>query len=227
VHEECLSAWRLQNPLEKRNYWQCPTCGYKYKLQRLSYGRWISSTAAQVALTVFIFVAAMFVLGFVADPIINLYLDPVSAIASVPDVVKDVKGRGRTASMVFEDEAAGWGEHFVKGLASLGLLGFAKFLFTLSPWHWFNMRGGGVYIGGGGWGGGWGIGGLGGGGNRGRGVTGRDRLEQLSWITILIGIATFLYAVWKGVRAWSRRTLEKAGERVMDVPGADDDDEDD
>jgi hypothetical protein len=25
-------------------------------------------------------------------------------------------------------------------------------------------------------------------------------------------------AVYKGVRSWSRRTLEKAGERVMDVP---------
>lgn len=33
--------------------------------------------------------------------------------------------------------------------------------------------------------------------------------------------------VWKGVRAWSRRTLEKASERVMDVPGVDDDDEED
>lgn len=27
--------------------------------------------------------------------------------------------------------------------------------------------------------------------------------------------------VWKAVRAWSRRTLEKAGERVMDVHGND------
>ena len=34
-----------------------------------------------------------------------------------------------------------------------------------------------------------------------------------------------LQAVWKGVRNLSRRTLEKAGERVMDVPGDDDDDE--
>jgi hypothetical protein len=29
--------------------------------------------------------------------------------------------------------------------------------------------------------------------------------------------------VWKGVRAWSRKTLEKAGERVADVQGEDDD----
>ena len=228
VHEECLSAWRLQNPLERRNYWQCPTCGYKYNIQRLSYARWISSTAAQIGLTVLIFVVAMFVLGFVADPIINLYLDPIGTVASLPDEARQMVKTGQTPSMLFEDEPVGWSEHFVKGLASLGLLGFAKFLLTLSPWHWFNMRGGG--FGGGGWGGGWGNGivvGGGGGGRGGRAVTGRDRLHQLSWITILIGIVTFLYAVWKGVRAWSRRTLEKAGERVMDVPGTGDDDDDD
>ena len=72
VHEECLSAWRRQDPLQKRNYWQCPTCRYSYRLQRLTWGAWISSTASQIALTLLIFVLAMFVLGFVADPILSL-----------------------------------------------------------------------------------------------------------------------------------------------------------
>ena len=31
--------------------------------------------------------------------------------------------------------------------------------------------------------------------------------------------------MWKGVQAWSRRTLEKASESVLDIQG-DDDDED-
>jgi hypothetical protein len=57
--------------------------------------------------------------------------------------------------------------------------------------------------------------------------TGRERMQNLSWIAITVGIITFLYAVWKGVRAWSRRTLEQAGERVMDVPGSNDDDDED
>ena len=35
-----------------------------------------------------------------------------------------------------------------------------------------------------------------------------------------------MQGVYKGVRAWSRRTLEKAGERVMDVAGDDNDDDD-
>ncbi len=204
VHEECLGAWRRQDPLQKRNYWQCPTCRYKYRLQRLSWGKWIGSSAAQVGLTVAIFVVMLFVLGFVADPIINLYLDPVTTIYTAG---------GPRGSLVYEDEDASWTEHFVKGLASLGLLGFAKFLLTLSPWHWFNMRGTGVVVGGGS------RGGVGG--------TGRDRLANLSWVAIVVGIVTVLYAVWKGVRAYSRRVLEKAGEKVMDVPGAEDDDDDD
>jgi len=204
VHEECLSAWRRQDPLQKRNYWQCPTCRYQYSLQRLTWGRWLSSTAAQIALTLSILVVGMFVLGFVADPIINLYLDPVTTIATAG---------GPRDSLFFEDEPATWTEHFIKGLASLGLLGFAKFLLTLSPWHWFNMRGTGVMVNRSG-------GGLAGG-------TGRDRLQGLNWIAIVVGVATVMYAVWKGVRAFSRRVLEQAGEKVMDVPGDDGDDEDD
>lgn len=198
VHEDCLSAWRRQDPTQRRNYWECPTCRYKYRLQRLTWSSWISSTASQIALTLLIFIVSIFALGFVADPIINMYLDPVSTIATAG---------GPTGSFIFEDEPATWWEHMAKGVASLGLLGFAKFLLTLSPFQWFNIRTGGL-------------------GRTHVGGSGRDRLQQLSWITIMIGLGTFLYAVWKGVRAWSRKTLEQAGERVMDVPGAQEDDDD-
>lgn len=201
VHEDCLNAWRRADPTQKRNYWECPTCRYRYKLQRLTWSAWISSTTAQIGLTILIVVACIFMLGFVADPIINMYLDPVDTIATAG---------GPRGSLLYEDEPSTWFEHMIKGLASLGLLGFAKFLFTLSPFQWFNIRTGRNMA-----------------GYRNAGGTGRDRLQQISWITLVIGICTFLYAVWKGVRAWSRRTLESAGERVMDVPGSNEDDDDD
>ncbi|KAM0720100.1 hypothetical protein Q7P37_004236 [Cladosporium fusiforme] len=199
VHEECLGAWRMADPLQKRNYYECPTCRYRYHLQRLTWSSWISSTAAQVGLTLTIFFLAMFILGFFADPIINMYLDPVTTITSAG---------GPTGSLLFEDEDPGWGEHFFKGLASLGLLGFAKFLFGLGPWHWVNARSPGMM------------------GRSSVGGNGRNRMRELSWLAVIIGVSTFVYAVWKGVHAWSRRTLEKAGERVMDVPGGDNDDDD-
>lgn len=45
VHEACLQAWRHADPsYGRRNYWQCPTCGFKYRLARLGWGRWVAST---------------------------------------------------------------------------------------------------------------------------------------------------------------------------------------
>jgi len=141
----------------------------------------------------------IFLFGFVADPIINLYLDPYDTITSIPS--------SKLSDLKLEDEDASWAEHFLKGMASLGLLGFVKAFFAMSPWHWWNLRQTGV---------------LGGGGRARRG-TGRDRLENISWTLVIIGIATFLYGVWKFVRSWCRRTLQKAGDRVVDVQGEDDD----
>jgi hypothetical protein len=154
----------------------------------------------------------IFVFGFVADPIINLYLDPYDTITSLPS--------GGRAAIQFEDEEDSWIEHFIKGLASLGLLGFVKVFFALGPWQWFNLRNGGLL-------------------GRNRRGGGRDRLEDISWTVVIIGIVTFLavsdtnasqrtslthsQAVWTWVRAWTARTLEKAGERVADVQGDDDD----
>lgn len=44
VHEGCLQRWRHADPgYGRRNYWQCPTCGFQYQLERLRWGRWISS----------------------------------------------------------------------------------------------------------------------------------------------------------------------------------------
>lgn len=159
---------------------------------------------------------AVFVLGFVADPIINLYLDPYDTILSSDRGVFDER-------IVLDDEPT-WAEHFLKGFASLGLLGFVKVAFSMS--YYFRM---------------WNIGG------GGRGNTGRDRLANLNWFIIIAGIVTVLLvclsfqsclsfilltclqAVWKAVRAWSGRVLKRAGERVMDVQGdeADDDPDDD
>ncbi|KAF2659428.1 hypothetical protein K491DRAFT_766110 [Lophiostoma macrostomum CBS 122681] len=195
VHDACLQAWRHADPgYGRRNYWQCPTCGFKYRLARLGWGQWVASTSAQVALTVIILLVTVFLLGFVADPIISIYFDPWSFLSpwSSTDYYYD------------DDEAASWIEHFVKGFTSMGVIGFLKVIFA-QPFAYFRF----------------------GGGSRGRAATGRDRMEQVGWIIILIGVATFLTAIYKAVRAWSRRTLQRAGERVMDVQGDEEDDDDD
>ena len=170
VHEGCLQAWRHADPAYgRRNYWECPTCHFRYRLERMRWGRWISSPIVQVLVTAAILFMTIFIFGFVADPIINLYLDPYDTITSLPS--------GGPAPLHFEDDESSWAEHFLKGLASLGLLGFVKVFFAMSPWHWWNLRNTGIL----------------GGGGRGRGNTGRERLENISWSLVLIGVVTFLY----------------------------------
>ncbi len=45
VHEGCLQIWRHADPAYgKRNFWQCPTCGFRYRLERMQWAAWISST---------------------------------------------------------------------------------------------------------------------------------------------------------------------------------------
>jgi hypothetical protein len=111
----------------------------------------------------------MFLLGFVADPIINLYLDPYTTITS------PLTGE-KLEPILDPDEQITWSEHFAKGLASLGLLSFIKVLLAMSPWQWWNVRSSGIL-----------------GGNARTSVTGRDRLQSISWFVVLIGVGTFLW----------------------------------
>ena len=113
----------------------------------------------------------MFLLGFIADPIINLYVDPYSTI---------FYGAFSTNSEPafyqprYVEEPSTWAEHFLKGLASLGLLSFLK-IFVTSPWNWFSFRSSF------------------GSGRARAGTTGRDRLQSISWVVVVIGVATFMW----------------------------------
>jgi hypothetical protein len=141
---------------------------YRYQLERMRWSRWIGSTLAQLALTIMIMITTVFLLGFVADPILNLYLDPVETFTSDP-----LGGPSTLEVILDEDEMGGWVVHIMKGLASLGLLGAVKALFSFSPF--FNFR---LMLG----------------GNRnGRAANRRERLENLNWGLLIIGILTFLW----------------------------------
>ncbi|KAG7294353.1 hypothetical protein NEMBOFW57_004424 [Staphylotrichum longicolle] len=204
VHEGCLQAWRKTSPLSDRNYWRCPTCQFEYRLQRLRWGRWLSSKLLRGTLTGLIMVVTIFFLGFVADPIINLWVDPLGSIAGPL-----FSGLEFDEPVLVDEESGGWSAHFVKGFLSLGLLGFLKTMFFMSPWNWFNIR-------------------FGGGGRRRRGRRGPDRMEQVNWALVVIGVLTFMGATWKFVNHLAAKALEKATDHVVDVQedNPDDDEED-
>jgi len=205
VHEGCLNAWRLANPTAARNYWQCPTCKFTYRMSRLHWASVLSGKAARVALTVVVLIMSLFILGFIADPLFDLWFDPFGTLTdTVANVITDIEALKQPQP----HEPTTWSEHFAKGFFSLGLVGIVKSMFAMTPWQWFYYRGGGL---------------MGGGGRR--AGTGRARAENMSWLFILIGAFTFLAAIWRFVNAMSTRLLKNVSDRVMDV-GEDDGDED-
>lgn len=170
VHEGCLRQWRMAAPSSDRNYWKCPTCGYQYRLERLQYARLIQSLPSQIVLTMLVFVVAMFIMGFIADPIISAYLDPWGSLGWLGGFdTLDYASPIHPA-----DEAPlSWSEHFFKGMAGLGVVGALKMLFTNPFGYWRSIRVGGS--------------------NTGRRTTGRDRANDLSWVIIVVGVTTTLY----------------------------------
>lgn len=206
VHEGCLNSWRLSNPMAARNYWQCPTCKFNYRLARLHWASMLSSKLAQVALTFVVLVVSIFILGFIADPILDLWFDPVGTISdTVTSVVSDLEARRPPP---YEPPTT-WAEHFTKGFFSLGFVGFIKSLIAMGPWQWLNLRTSGL---------------LGSGRRRG---TGRARMDNFNLLFVLIGAFTFLMAIWKAVRALSSRVLQNMSDKVLDVGEDTGDDGDD
>ncbi|OLN92273.1 E3 ubiquitin-protein ligase MARCH11 [Colletotrichum chlorophyti] len=198
VHEGCLQAWRYADSTAKRNFFSCPTCGYQYKLERLSWANRVQSTSAQILLTISIFLLSVFLLGFVADPIMNLWADP---IGTLTDVVLD------ESPPIYAEEPGTWLEHFLKGFFSLGLVGFLKSFLVMSPWQWWHIRSSGLL------------------GTTGRrGGTGRARVENINIGLVIIGATTFLWGVWKAVRRFSASALQRASDRVFDVGGDEEED---
>ncbi|RCI12510.1 hypothetical protein L249_0356 [Ophiocordyceps polyrhachis-furcata BCC 54312] len=205
VHEGCLNSWRLANPMADRNYWQCPTCKFNYRLARLHWASMLSSKWAQVALTLVVVVVGLFILGFIADPILDLWFDPVGTISdTVTSVVSDIEAMKPRLN----EPSESWTEHFLKGFFSLGFVGFLKSLVAMGPWQWMNLRTSGL---------------LGSGRRRG---TGRARMDNFNLVFVLIGAFTFLMTVWRGVRTVSARVLNKVSDKVLDVGGDDDADDD-
>ncbi|KEY72719.1 hypothetical protein S7711_02507 [Stachybotrys chartarum IBT 7711] len=202
VHEGCLQAWRLANPTATRNYWSCPTCKFTYRMARLQWAALLTSKWAQSALTLIVLLLCVFVFGFIADPILDFWFDPMGTISeTLTSVITDVEAMDPPRYA----ESSSWQDHFLKGFFSLGLLGFLKSMLAMSPWQWFNIRTNG---------------GL---GSR-RGGTGRARVDNINILYVLIGVVTFLVGTWKVVNAVSSRVLKNVSDRVVDI-GEDDDDE--
>ncbi|KAK9417527.1 hypothetical protein SUNI508_08678 [Seiridium unicorne] len=214
IHESCLQEWRYSQA-GTDNQWKCGRCGYRYQFERMDWARRLRSPVLAFALAILIVVLAIFLLGFIGDRLLDLWLDPVGTVYEVfggeaDNWDYDIDLNSGLGIPVPDIDEEGWGFHFLKGLFSLGLVGFVKAFLAMSPFQWWNLRTSGVI----------------GGGARRRG-TGRDRLEDVNLTLVVIGAVTFFWAVWKGTRRWTQNALDKTSDRILNAQPIDDDDDDD
>lgn len=173
VHEGCLQQWRYSQ-VGMNSQFQCPTCSYKYKLERMTWANRIRSPMLAFLLAVLIVVLSIFLLGFVADPILDFWLNRFGPVVEGIGVFDDLEDELPLPNI----DEEGWLFHFLKGTFSLGLFGAVKAIFAMSPWQWWNYRASGI---------------LGGNGRRRRAGTGRERMENINTYLILIGVATVFW----------------------------------
>lgn len=200
IHELCLQRSRTEG-VRPGSLWKCPTCGYQFNFRRLSLQRYLGNKLFTSMLTICVMIMIMFFLGFVADPIINLYVDPYDTIVGNEPYWSEVDVVRRS------DSVSGWSLHFTKGLISMGLVGFLKTAF-LNPFNFLNIRGTGFVS-----------------TRRATANTGRDRAVNVSWIAVAIGITSAFYFFYKWVQTIIKHTLQRIGNHVVDtsLPGDDDD----
>lgn len=65
VHEECLNQWRLTTH-NSSSFYACPTCGYRYRIDRIWYSHFFTHKATISVITfLFIILAILFVAYFI------------------------------------------------------------------------------------------------------------------------------------------------------------------
>ncbi|KEF57439.1 uncharacterized protein A1O9_05356 [Exophiala aquamarina CBS 119918] len=201
VHELCLRRARTESQREG-SLWKCHQCGYQFSFNRLTLQKYLGSKPVSGALTVLVMILVMFLLGFIADPILNIYTDPYDTLMRHEDMWERVEVNQAKVT------GSGWGQHFVKGLVSMGVLSFLRSM-VLNPFHWINLRNTGFF----------------GGRSSGRSTTGRDRALNVSWVMVAFGVITAFYLFYKWVQAIISRYLQRIGNNIVDtqLPGDDDD----
>ncbi|EXJ69620.1 uncharacterized protein A1O5_07656 [Cladophialophora psammophila CBS 110553] len=201
IHELCLRRSRTEG-VRPGSLWKCHECGYQFNFNRLTIQRYLGSKTASGVLTAFVMLVIIFLLGFIADPILNLYTDPYETIVGHEDVWQAVDVNDSQRSL------SGWAQHFIKGMVSMGVLSFLRTM-ILNPFHWWNLRNTGLVTG----------------RVSGRSATGRDRAVNISWIVVAMGILSASYFFYQWVQTIIGKSLQRIGNNIVDtqLPGDDDD----
>ncbi|EXJ77009.1 hypothetical protein A1O3_10166 [Capronia epimyces CBS 606.96] len=201
IHELCLRRSRTEG-VRPGSLWKCHECGYQFNFNRLTLQKYLGSKTFSGILTVFVMLLVMFILGFIADPILNFYTDPYETIVGHENVWQEVDVNES------KETFSGWARHFVKGLVSMGVLSFLRTA-LLNPFQWWNLRNTGFVS------------------SRisGRSTSGRDRAVNISWIVVVMGVVSASYLFYQWVETIIAKSLQRIGNNIVDtqLPGDDDD----
>ncbi|RMD43637.1 hypothetical protein DV735_g1491, partial [Chaetothyriales sp. CBS 134920] len=203
IHEHCLLRLRTEST-RPGSLWKCHQCQTAFSFRRLGLQRYLGSNLVSGLLAVVFMLIVMFFLGFVADPVVDLYLNPYDTL-----VGHDYYWNEPEMYEVDEEEAvSAWSVHFLKGMISMGVVGLLKTA-LMNPVHWWNFR----------------ISSWSSARGRGRMMTGQSRTANISWIAVLIGILSAFWFFYKWTQKIVNMTLQRIGNNIVNtqLPGDDDD----
>lgn len=198
IHELCLRRSRTEG-VRPGSLWKCHECGYQFNFNRLTLQKYLGSKTFSGILTAVVMLIVMFLLGFIADPILNFYTDPYETIVGHEDVWREIDVNHSKNTL------SGWSQHFVKGLVSMGVISFLRTA-LLNPFQWWNLRTTGFV-------------------SSRRLATGRDRAVNISWVVVVMGVLSASYLFYQWVETIIAKSLQRIGNNIVDtqLPGDDDD----
>ncbi|KAI9012742.1 hypothetical protein BC832DRAFT_547898 [Gaertneriomyces semiglobifer] len=187
VHVECLNEWR-RNSRKKESFYQCDQCLYRYNFARTTWARIAVNEVVVTLLTFAVFLVSAIFSGFGAK-LILMYYGPGSIFdwELLEDLELTYFANPAAYSMWRIDIV-----HLLLGVMLLGVMGFTQLAATV---FW-----------------GTGIPGF-----RTRRMGGGRDGSLIFTVIIVIGVVKMVWAMYKGVREWSRRRLEVVEAAIMDV----------
>jgi hypothetical protein len=212
IHENCLNQWRVASQ-NRRSFYQCDQCLYKYSFYRTDFANWLSAPPTVFFCTVLAFTFAMFVGGFIVK--FGLWLFPPGSMIyyttswlsgwfytpfdAGTDLLNAVQALVPVVPRKFSDIFVVDVWHFAQGFVSLGMIGVIGFmgtggLFTMRIFNPRRRRAGN---------------------DQGRASLGIGELALI--LVLFAGCAKIAVSLWRIVREMIMRRLHGASQRIREV----------
>ncbi|KAJ3040486.1 hypothetical protein HK097_002548 [Rhizophlyctis rosea] len=193
VHLGCLNEWRLRSH-SRTSFLECDHCHYRYNLARTTWAKRITHEITLTLVTLTLFLLLALLSGFITKILLLFFYSPppLSSSSSSPE--------GEPDFLFFLDPShlkfwrIDW-PHLLSGVIFIGFLGFFQLIVSmitgpmgLPRLGWFRTGRDGNMVGG-----------------------------VVFVVMLAIGVVRALWAIYKGVKWYSRLTLERLETAILEV----------